>query len=125
MEPLSSMQQRLSTQILFEPVIEAQSKTLIDKTPQMVRLLRMIAQTASFPATVLIYGETGVGKELVARAIHDQSERKNGLFVPVHLAATPESLIESELFGYQRVAFTGANENQAGLFECANGAGSF
>ena len=78
----------------------------------------MVSPTDS---TVLMLGETGTGKELVARAIHKNSQRKNGSFVRVNCAALPESLLESELFGHEHGAFTGATEKRTGRFELADG----
>jgi two-component system response regulator HydG len=80
-----------------------------------------VAKVAPTESTVLILGESGTGKELIARAIHLQSQRQSGAFVPVNCAALPESLIESELFGYVRGAFTGAAATRRGLIEEAEG----
>jgi transcriptional regulator with GAF, ATPase, and Fis domain len=79
-----------------------------------------IQQVAPTDSSVLITGETGVGKELVAKAIHNLSRRKNGPFIPVNLAALPQDLVASELFGHEKGAFTGANEKQKGRFEIAD-----
>src|SRR5205814_3220023 len=80
--------------------------------------IRTIAATGS---TVLIYGESGTGKELVARAVHACSPRASEPFVSVNCGAFPETLLESELFGYMKGAFTGATQNKRGLFEMAHG----
>ena len=82
---------------------------------------RLIAKVAPTNSTVLIVGETGTGKELVARALHDQSLRAEMPFVPINCGALPENLIESELFGHRKGAFTGAEEHRIGLFEVAHG----
>src|SRR5687768_14571747 len=87
----------------------------------MAELRRMIELVAPTGSTVLITGETGTGKEVVARHIHAGSERAGAPFVAVNCAALPESLIESELFGYERGAFTGAAGARPGYFEEANG----
>jgi transcriptional regulator with PAS, ATPase and Fis domain len=87
----------------------------------MQRIFKLVAKVAPTESTVLILGESGTGKELIARAIHLQSQRQNGAFVPVNCAALPESLIESELFGYVRGAFTGASQSRRGLIEEAEG----
>ena len=85
------------------------------------RLKALINKVAPTQSTVLIVGETGTGKELAARAVHEQSTRGDQAFVAVNCAALPEQLIESELFGHRKGAFTGADENRVGLFEVADG----
>ena len=87
----------------------------------MVRLYEMIAQVAQTHATVLVSAESGTGKELVARAIHNQSPRRAQPFVAVNLAAIPDTLLESELFGHEKGAFTGAYARKPGKFELAHG----
>ncbi len=94
---------------------------LVGRHPSMVRLYELIAQVAQTHATVLITGESGTGKELVARAIHRQSPRRDEPFVAVNLAAIPDSLLESELFGHEKGAFTGAHSRKPGKFELAHG----
>lgn len=94
---------------------------LIGESPAMRKVLAAIAKAAPSSATVLITGESGTGKELVARAIHYSSPRATAPFVPVNCAAIPETLIESELFGYVKGAFTGATETRAGFFQTADG----
>ena len=81
----------------------------------------MLERVADTPTTVLITGESGTGKELVARALHEHSSRKDKPFIKVNCAAIPKELIESELFGYERGAFTGAVASKPGRFELANG----
>ncbi len=100
--------------------IEGDSR-LIGDSRVMHRVRELIAKVAPTNSTVLILGETGTGKELVARALHDQSLRRDMPFVAVNCGALPESLIESELFGHRKGAFTGADEHRVGLFEVANG----
>ena len=94
---------------------------LIGSAPGMVRLFETLELAAPSTSTVLITGETGTGKELVARAVHHNSPRRNAPFVTVNCGALPESLIEAELFGYRRGAFTGADADRAGKFEAADG----
>jgi DNA-binding NtrC family response regulator len=97
------------------------SSDLIGDSPGMQQVGRLIAKVAPTDSTVLILGETGTGKELVARALHDQSLRAEMPFVPINCGALPENLIESELFGHRKGAFTGADEHRTGLFEVAHG----
>jgi two-component system response regulator FlrC len=87
----------------------------------MVKLLELIRRVAPQEATVLILGESGTGKELVARAIHAQSARSTGSFVAINCAALTESLLESELFGHEKGAFTGAAAQKKGKLELADG----
>jgi DNA-binding NtrC family response regulator len=94
---------------------------LIGESPPMRKVFRAISKAAAASATVLISGESGTGKELVARAIHYSSRRSAGPFVPVNCGSIPEGLLESELFGYVKGAFTGATESRAGFFQAADG----
>jgi len=94
---------------------------LVGSSPVMQQLFESIRQVAPEKATVLIAGETGTGKELVARAIHAGSPRSNGLFVAVNCAAIPHEMLESELFGHEKGAFTGAIKERVGKFELADG----
>ena len=94
---------------------------LIGKTPQMQITYKLIEDVAPTDATVLIQGESGTGKELVARAIHNNSLRKNKPFVVINCSAYPTTLLESELFGHEKGAFTGAIRQKSGRFEQANG----
>jgi len=100
---------------------QARSRSLIGHSAAMQRIFELVAQVADTRTTVLISGESGTGKELVARAIHDQSERAGSAFVAVNCGAIPENLLESELFGHVKGAFTGAVQSKEGLFESASG----
>ena len=93
----------------------------IGSSPSMQKIYDLIRQVAPVKTTVLITGETGTGKELVARAIHRASPRKDALFVPINCAAIPADILESELFGYEKGAFTGAIKDRIGKFETAEG----
>tara|TARA_Y100000758_G_scaffold63662_1_gene41157 strand:+ start:3834 stop:5195 length:1362 start_codon:yes stop_codon:yes gene_type:complete len=93
---------------------------MIGSCPQMMELFRRIRKVAQTNSTVLINGESGTGKELVARAIHNLSDRKDQEMISVNCAAIPENLIESELFGHEKDAFTGATATRTGLVEAAN-----
>ncbi|MEX0613707.1 MAG: sigma-54 dependent transcriptional regulator, partial [Pirellulales bacterium] len=94
---------------------------LIGTSTGMERVRSLITRVAPTGSTVLILGETGTGKELVARAVHEQSPRSGEPFVAINCGGLPETLIESELFGHRKGAFTGADEHRIGLFEVANG----
>jgi two-component system nitrogen regulation response regulator GlnG len=94
---------------------------LIGRSPAMQEIYRVLARLMSTDLTVLISGESGTGKELVARALHEYGKRRNGPFVAINMAAIPRELIESELFGHEKGAFTGANSRYAGRFEQADG----
>ena len=100
---------------------EAELPGLIGNTPAMQEVYRMTRRVAPTSATVLLTGETGTGKELIARAIHELSPRASGPFIRVNCGALSESLLESELFGHVKGAFTSANENRTGRFEAAHG----
>jgi DNA-binding NtrC family response regulator len=93
---------------------------IIAKSPKMVKIFELIKTIAPTGATVLIIGDTGTGKEVVARAIHHQSQRSNKPFIATSCAALPESLLESELFGHEKGSFTGAVERKKGKFEAAD-----
>ncbi len=94
---------------------------IIGNSAPLQQVLEEVKQVAPTKATVMLYGETGTGKELVAQMIHQNSTRSRGAFVPVHCAAIPANLLESELFGHEKGAFTGANERRIGRFEAADG----
>ncbi|HLF85960.1 MAG TPA: sigma-54 dependent transcriptional regulator, partial [Nitrospiria bacterium] len=96
-------------------------REFITSDPQMLKILSMVKIIASSPSTILIQGESGTGKEVAARFVHKMSNRANGPFVAVNCAALPEGLLESELFGFEKGAFTGANTRRVGKFELANG----
>lgn len=112
-------------QQLQEEVKQLRARTkydkIIGKSSKLVRMMDMIQQIAPTKASVLITGESGVGKELVSDAIHDFSTRSSGPFIKVHCAALSSSLLESELFGHEKGAFTGAVSQQKGRFELADG----
>ncbi len=114
---LESENKRLRTQLDRQFGIE----TMIGKTPVMEALYQMIRQVAPSRANVLVQGESGTGKELIAHAIHHLSPRAGAPFIAVHCAALPASLLESELFGHEKGAFTGATERRRGRFELAEG----
>ena len=109
--------------IALENRLEALEGTtqLIGRTPQIQGVRKLIEKIAPTDSTALILGETGTGKELAARLIHEQSTRAAAPFVAVNCAALPENLVESELFGHRKGAFTGADSARKGLFEVANG----
>jgi DNA-binding NtrC family response regulator len=94
---------------------------IIGQSQAMRRVMALVEQAAPSSASVIIQGDSGTGKEIVARTIHESSPRRNGPYVAINCAALPESLLESELFGHERGAFTGADQRRAGCFELANG----
>jgi two-component system response regulator AtoC len=104
-----------------EVSIQRRYREIIAKSPAMTKALEVAAKVARHPSPVLVTGESGTGKELVARLIHGESHRADSPFVPVNCGAIPENLLESELFGYVRGAFTGADRDKPGLFEVASG----
>jgi two-component system response regulator AtoC len=106
------------------PAIET-PRTLIGSSPKIVEVYKTVARATLSSSTVLIRGESGTGKELVARAVHQNSDRKTKKFVAVNCGALTESLLESELFGHVKGAFTGAQSDKKGLFEDANGGSLF
>jgi two-component system response regulator PilR (NtrC family) len=98
---------------------------VVGKSPKMIEVYRTIGTVAMGDSTILVTGESGTGKELVARAVHEASHRKGKPFVSINCSAFPETLLESELFGYMKGAFTGATANKKGLFEVAGGGSIF
>src|SRR5262249_46699872 len=94
---------------------------ILGQSPKMRAIFELIQTIAPQSSRVLITGESGTGKELVARAIHENSQRSQAPFITINCGAFPETLLESELFGYMKGAFTGANENRQGLFQAAHG----
>src|SRR5262245_54671667 len=122
---LNALRRVLDTSRLAKENEELKSRLglgrIVGKSASIKRLLGEIAKAAPTPATVLVVGQSGTGKELVARAIHEASLVKVGPFVQVNCAAIPDSLIESELFGHERGSFTGADRKQTGKFVEADG----
>jgi two-component system nitrogen regulation response regulator GlnG len=100
---------------------EFETIPLIGRSPAMQEIYRVLARLMQTDLTVMISGESGTGKELVARALHDYGKRRSGTFVAINMAAIPRDLIESELFGHEKGAFTGANTRSSGRFEQAEG----
>jgi nitrogen regulation protein NR(I) len=98
---------------------------LVGESPAIQQLYQVVEKVADTPSTVLITGESGTGKELIARALHDNSSRRNGPFIKINCAAIPKTLMESELFGYEKGAFTGAVGSKPGRFELAHGGSLF
>ncbi len=110
-----------NTRLRRELVADGQFGRLLGNSPEMRRVFEMAERVAATDATVLIQGESGTGKDLLAQEIHERSPRADQTFVAVNCAALPENLIESELFGYERGAFTGAAQQRKGKFELASG----
>jgi DNA-binding NtrC family response regulator len=117
---LDKLRLRIASQEQFPHSLRSRYGLLGD-SEAMNEVLGAIAKAASTPATVLISGQSGTGKELVARAIHYSSKRASAPFIPVNCGGIPETLLESELFGYVKGAFTGALESRAGFFQTADG----
>lgn len=118
-QKLKSEVARLRTQVEAKGRFDAGN--IVASSPAMHDVLDMVERVAPTDAAVLIQGESGTGKELIARAIHQNSNRKNEAFIPINCGALPENLLESELFGHMKGAFTGAHQNKKGLFEEADG----
>src|SRR4030042_936300 len=112
----------LSENLLLKSQIKRQSvtKDIITKNPLMLEILENVKKIAISDLPILIYGESGVGKELIAKAIHNASKRIDMPFLPINCGAIPETMLESELFGHEKGAFTGAYEKKLGLLEIAN-----
>jgi two-component system response regulator PilR (NtrC family) len=121
-EAAGNESEALQGQMLFQALHRNQ---LVGKSPKMLEIYRTIGTVAAGESTVLITGESGTGKELIARALHEASGRRDGPFVSINCGAFPETLLESELFGYMKGAFTGASGNKKGLFEFAGGGSIF
>ena len=115
---LSEPKEKPKTPVKVE---EFDSIPLVGRSPAMQEIYRLLARLMQTDLTVMIAGESGTGKELVARALHDYGKRRTGPFVAINMAAIPRDLIESELFGHEKGAFTGANSRSAGRFELAEG----
>jgi two-component system response regulator HupR/HoxA len=116
--------ERLRTENTFlrqEVEKEGYSKVIIYGSPEMENILRLLRRVTGTETTVLIQGETGTGKELIARFIHRESNRKDQIFIPVNCGAIPRDLVESEFFGHAKGAFTGATQEKKGYFEMASG----
>ena len=109
------------TRLREEVSIDRRYRSIVAKSPAMTKALEIASKVAKHPSPVLITGESGTGKELIARMIHEESDRARGAFIPVNCGAIPENLLESELFGYVKGAFTGADREKPGLFEAASG----
>jgi DNA-binding NtrC family response regulator len=103
------------------PVVSETAESIVGESPRMLDAFKTVARVSKSTATVLVRGESGTGKELIARTIHERSARSRGPFVAVNCAAIPENLLESELFGHEKGAFTGAIGRRIGRFERASG----
>jgi formate hydrogenlyase transcriptional activator len=114
-------------QFYFAPEISSKHcfEDIVGKSPALQKMLEQVAIVASTDSTVLLQGETGTGKELIARAIHNLSSRRGHAYVRTNCAAIPSGLLESELFGHERGAFTGALMQRTGRFELADGGSLF
>ncbi len=114
--------QLLSENLLLKMQVKRQAKQeqIITQNPVMLKVMETVKKFANSDMPVLIFGESGVGKELVAKAIHNMSNRSDGPFIPINCGAIPETMIESELFGHEKGAFTSAHEKKLGLLEIAH-----
>ena len=124
MKELAALKDRLAEENLYlreEVNLNHRFEEIVGASPQLQKVLHKIEQVAPTPTTVLILGETGTGKELFARAIHDLSDRQHRPLVKVNCAALPAGIVESELFGHEKGAFTGASNKRAGRFTLADG----
>ncbi len=118
---LEQMAQSIFKTIHRNPATQRSGPNLVGRSPALMEVKRRIREFADADAAVLITGETGTGKDVVARAIHEQSSRASRAFVVVNCAAIPSNLFEAEIFGHRRGAFTGAHEDRAGLLDTARG----
>lgn len=119
-EELQQQTEEKNIELLKEINLDFSFKNIISKDPNYQKVLRQVEQVATTDATVLILGETGTGKELLARAVHRHSGRADQPMIKVNCGALPENLIESELFGHEKGAFTGAHQRKIGKFERAH-----
>ena len=123
-QEIRGLKERLEEENLYlkEEISEVKGfDEIVGKSDALRYVLTRVEQVAKTDATVLLQGETGVGKELIARAIHERSSRSDGPHVKVNCATLPEALVESELFGHEKGAFTGADRQRKGRFELADG----
>jgi two-component system response regulator HupR/HoxA len=121
LQAANELLQNENTILRREVAQQADSRKIIYGSPEMENILRLLRRVTGTETTVLIQGETGTGKELIARFIHQESNRRNQIFIPVNCGAIPKDLVESEFFGHARGAFTGATKEKKGYFEMADG----
>jgi two-component system nitrogen regulation response regulator GlnG len=119
------MDRKISVPVTFNESAEEPGDKIVGRSPQMVDIFKKIGQVSRSDVTVLLRGETGTGKELIARAIYQHSDRAGRVFLPVNCSAIPETLLESELFGHEKGAFTGAAMRRIGKFEQCDGGTMF
>jgi two-component system response regulator HupR/HoxA len=121
---LQAANERLRTENIIlrqQAELEDRSQNIVYGAPEMENILKLLRRVTGTETTVLIQGETGTGKELIARFIHNESNRRDRIFLPVNCGAIPRELVESEFFGHARGAFTGASQEKKGFFEMAEG----
>jgi len=121
---LQAANERLRTEntiLRQQAKLEDRSRNIVSGGPEMENILKLLRRVTGTETTVLIQGETGTGKELIARFIHNESNRRDRIFLPVNCGAIPRELVESEFFGHARGAFTGASQDKKGFFELADG----